>query len=172
MALNIINPRSKHQRGTSLIELMIAILVLTVGILALAAAIPFAIGMNHGNRQQSNSTVIDQMVLQKIASVPAGSTSTTITDCANNTFTVSNIGTPSGSGGNLQQSGQVDFSQGQGNVGAGYYMNYVACGPATYDVRWNIQTPTNNVKLVTVSAKLQGALTMPVTLRGMIGPGN
>jgi hypothetical protein len=44
-----------------------------------------------------------------------------------------------------------------------------------YDVRWNIQTPSNYVKLVTVSAKMQGSGTnpilfsLPVTIRSMAG---
>ena len=42
------------QRGMSLIEMMIACVVLMVGVLAMAALIPLAIGTNSKNRQQSN----------------------------------------------------------------------------------------------------------------------
>jgi hypothetical protein len=58
-------------------------------------------------------------------------------------------------------------------------MSYTACGTSNrqsvYDVRWNIQTPSNYVKLVTVSAKMQGSGTnpilfsLPVTIRSMAG---
>jgi hypothetical protein len=58
-------------------------------------------------------------------------------------------------------------------------MLYTTCGTAgrqsTYDVRWNIQTPSTYVKLVTVSARLKGSGTnqilfsLPVTIRSMVG---
>jgi type II secretory pathway pseudopilin PulG len=71
------------QRGTSLIELMIASLVLMVGVLGCAVLIPIAIGTNSRNRQQSNSTVIAQMTMEKITSASAGGAAAlTITDCA------------------------------------------------------------------------------------------
>jgi len=49
-------------------------------------------------------------------------------------------------------SGDVNFSAA---APAGYSMNYTACGPvggaqSVYDVRWNIQTPSTFVKLITV----------------------
>jgi hypothetical protein len=86
-----------------------------------------------------------------------------------------------GSGATLLSTGSVDFSQAQGSSGApaGYYMSYTACGTSgrqsTYDVRWNVQTPSSYVKLVTVSAKLKGSGTnqilfsLPVTIRTMAG---
>jgi len=60
----------------SLIEMMIACVVLMVGVLSMAALIPLAIGTNSKNRQQSNSTVIAQMLMEKILSVPPGAPTT------------------------------------------------------------------------------------------------
>jgi hypothetical protein len=61
-------------------------------------------------------------------------------------------------------------------------MLYTACGTngrqSTYDVRWNIKTPSPYVELIVVSAKLQGsgtnlALFSPaVSIRSMIGQGD
>jgi Tfp pilus assembly protein PilV len=179
-----LNSKAKHasQRGTSLIELMIASLVLTVGVLGCAVLIPIAIGTNSKNRQQSNSTVIAQMTMEKITSAFAsGSATLTITDCAGTANTINITGSTGGTGATLLSSGSIDFSQTQGSSGApaGYYMSYTSCGTSgrqsTYDVRWNIQTPSNYVKLVTVSAKLQGSGTnqilfsLPVTIRSMVG---
>jgi hypothetical protein len=58
-------------------------------------------------------------------------------------------------------------------------MSYTSCGTAgrqsIYDVRWNIQTPSSYVSLVTVSARLKGAgsnailFSLPVTIRSMVG---
>jgi prepilin-type N-terminal cleavage/methylation domain-containing protein len=171
-----------RQSGMSLIELMIATLVLTVGVLGCAVLIPIAIGTNGKNRQQSNSTVIAQMMLEKItSSAAAGSLTLTLTDCAGTSNTINVSGTTSGSGATVLSSGAIDFSQAQGSTGApaGYYMSYVACGTngrnSTYDVRWNIQTPSNYVKLVTVSAQMKGSgsnqilFSLPVTIRSMVG---
>jgi prepilin-type N-terminal cleavage/methylation domain-containing protein len=171
-----------RQSGMSLIELMIASLVLTIGVLGCAVLIPIAIGTNGKNRQQSNSTVIAQMTMEKIiSSASAGSSTLTLTDCAGTSNTINVSGTTSGSGATVLSSGSIDFSQAQGSTGApaGYYMSYVSCGTSgrtsTYDVRWNVQTPSNYVKLVTVSAKMQGSGTnpilfsLPVTIRSMVG---
>src|SRR3984893_6833492 len=69
MALKMKSARSRQQRGMSLIELMIAIAVLTIGVTGCAIVIPIAIGRNFANRQQGNSTAIAQMVLEKLMSV-------------------------------------------------------------------------------------------------------
>lgn len=174
--------RSSDQRGMSLIELMISSFVLITGILGCAVLIPIAIGTNSRNRQQSNSTVIAQMTVEKISSVAAsGSPSLTITDCAGAAHTINVTGSTGGAGAALLSSGSIDFSQTQGTSGApaGYYMSYTSCGTSgrqsTYDVRWNIQTPSSYFKLVTVSAKLQGngtnaiLFSLPVTIRSMVG---
>jgi hypothetical protein len=61
-------------------------------------------------------------------------------------------------------------------------MLYTACGSggrqSTYDVRWNIKTPSAYAELVTVSARLKGSNNNPVlyspsvTIRSMIGQGD
>jgi len=174
--------RRARQRGMSLIELMIACLVLTVGALGCAVLIPIAIGTNARNRQQSNSTVIAQMTMEKITSASAGGAAAlTITDCAGTANTINVTGSVAGTGATVLSTGSIDFTQTQGTAGApaGYYMNYVSCGTAgrqsTYDVRWSVQTPSNYVELVTVSAKLKGTGTnpilfsLPVTIRSIVG---
>jgi prepilin-type N-terminal cleavage/methylation domain-containing protein len=179
-----LNKKSRYasQRGMSLIELMIASLVLTIGVLGTAVLIPLAIGTNSKNRQQSNSTVIAQMVMENITSASAsGSTGFTITDCVGTPNTINVTGSTSGTGATVLSTGSIDFSVAQGSTGApaGYYMSYTSCGTnnrqSIYDVRWNIQTPSTYVKLVTVSARLKGAGTnqilfsLPVTIRSMVG---
>jgi hypothetical protein len=181
--------KQSNQRGTSLVELMIACLVLIVGVAGCAALIPLAIGTNFKNRQQSNSTVISQMVMEQIMSVPAGSNLIlAVTDCANNVNNINTNGSAgAGSGAPLLASGDVNF-----NVAApaGYGMLYTTCGSAgrqfVYDVRWNIQKPSTYVKLITVSTKLRGSgaansnvngtdlkfFSLPVTIRSMDGQGS
>jgi len=169
------------QRGTSLIELMMAMFVLAVGVLASAFLIPYSLGGNGRNKQQSHSTVIAQMVMEKITSAPASGGALTITDCSGAASNVNITGSAGGIGSTLLASGTVDFSQALGSAGApvGYYMQYTTCGTAgrqaMYDVRWNIQTPSSYVRLVTVSAKLSGTgndlkyFSLPVTIRSLVG---
>jgi len=174
--------KRSSQRGTSLIELMIASLVLTIGVLGCAVLIPIAIGTNSRNRQQSNSTVIAQMTMEKITSAAAGgSAALTIMDCVGTANTITITGSTGGTGATVLSTGSIDFSVAQGSAGApaGYYMSYTSCGTSgrqsTYDVRWNIQTPSSYVSLVTVSARLKGAgsnailFSLPVTIRSMVG---
>jgi len=120
--------------------------------------------------------------MEKITSASAGGAATlTITDCASTGNTINITGSVAGTGGTLLSTGSIDFSQALGSSGApaGYYMSYTSCGTAgrqsVYDVRWNVQTPSSYVKLVTVSAKLKGSGTnqtlfsLPVTIRSMVG---
>jgi Tfp pilus assembly protein PilV len=172
------------QRGMSLIEMMIACVVLLVGVLSMAALIPLAIGTNSKNRQQSNSTVIAQMLTEKILSVPVGAPQPTLTDCTGAQTNITVTGTTAGSGAALLASGDIDFSQTAGSAGdpAGYYILYTACGTngrqSTYDVRWNIKNPSPYVEEVVVAARLLGSgnnpvlFSPPVTIRSMIGQGD
>lgn len=172
------------QGGMSLIEMMIACVVLLVGVLAAATLIPLAIGTNSRNRQQSNSTVIAQMLMEKILSVPVGAPTPTLTDCTGTSTTINATGTATGAGATLLSTGDADYTQTAGSAGdpAGYYMLYTACGSngqqSIYDVRWNIKTPSPYVEQVVISAKLQGSnnnlvlYSRTVTIRSMIGQGN
>jgi len=176
--------QKSSQCGMSLIEMMIACVVLLVGVLAMAALIPLAIGTNSKNRQQSSSTVVAQMLMEKILSVPPGAPTPTLLDCTGASTTITASGTPTGAGGTLLSSGDIDFSQTAGSAGdpAGYYMLYTACGTdgrqSTYDVRWNIKTPSAYAELIVVSARLKGSGANPVlfaptvTIRSMIGQGD
>jgi prepilin-type N-terminal cleavage/methylation domain-containing protein len=168
MALKKETVRARRQRGMSLMELMIAMTVLMVGVAGCLVAIPFASKTNFGNRQLSNATVLAQMVTEKIMSVPVGTTSTTITDCAG---TANTVNTAAG-GESVLSSGSIDYTATTSN---GYFMNYTTCGSngqqMVYDVRWNIQA-LGDTKLISVSAKLNRAGTQPATIRSMIGTGN
>ena len=185
MALRMKMAKSRQQCGMSLIELLIAIAVLTIGVAGCAVVIPIAIGRNFANRQQSNSTAIAQMVLEKLMSVQASASPTlTITDCASNANTVSTTGSAGGSGSTVMSSGEIDFSvaQGSGGAPAGYYMDYTTCGTngrqSTYDVRWNIKAPSTFAEVITVSAKLKKTtndakmFSRPVTIRSISGQGS
>ena len=169
----------RNERGMSLVELLIAMVVLLVGLVGSMALVAISMANNGRSRQQGNSTIVSQLITEKISSVKATTSPILIvTDCAGNNFNVSTIA-PGGSP--LTASGDVNFTQ---PAVANYQMLYTDCGTSgrqvTYDVRWNIQQPTPYVKLLTVSTqKLNVSQTrfdlkyfsLPVTIRTLIGQG-
>jgi prepilin-type N-terminal cleavage/methylation domain-containing protein len=172
--------KRSNQCGISLIELMIAMAILTIGVLGCMSLIITAIATNGRNRYQSSSTTAAQMITEKIMSVPANTSPTlSFTDCSGTAQNLNTTGSTTGAGAGLLSSGDVDYSQ---TAVTGYSMLYTTCGQtgqqAVYDVRWNIKTLSNYSKLITVSAKLQGTATdpkliaFPVTIRSLAGQGS
>jgi prepilin-type N-terminal cleavage/methylation domain-containing protein len=178
-SMEIVFPAKKliapDERGMSLIELMIALVVLLIGVVGSMSLIGLSIGGNGRSRQQSNSTTIVQMMVEKISSVKAStSPNLTLSDCAGNSFTISTaVG-----GSALTSSGVVDFTQA---AVSNYQVLFTDCATGgmqfTYDVRWNITQPTPYIKFLVVSAQKQNAgndakyFSLPVTIRALIGQG-
>ncbi|HEX9121374.1 MAG TPA: prepilin-type N-terminal cleavage/methylation domain-containing protein [Terriglobales bacterium] len=180
-----------RQSGMSLIELMIAMTVLVVGMLALMTLVTTAISSNNRNKLDTTGTMLAQTVLEGIAAQPASAGATfTMSDCNPAGSTTWTIATAGGSaigaalGADvIASTGNIDFnSQSYSAVTANYKMKYVTCGvsgaQATYDVRWNVRTLTAFTKLVTVSARQLGVSTTganlpffspPITLRTIAG---
>jgi prepilin-type N-terminal cleavage/methylation domain-containing protein len=185
--------RRRSQAGMSLIELMIALVVLAVGMLGVIVMITTAIQNNTKNKQDNGGTMVAQLVLEQIASIPASRNPVLVVqDCnpagpQNWNINTAGGGQPIGIGALLiqppnQNAGDIDWlNQGYGQVPAGYRMRYVSCGvggnSVAYDVRWNVQVlPDNFTKLITVSARPfslnpnSGQLfARPVTLRTIGG---
>lgn len=164
---------ANSQDGLSIIELMIAMVVLAVGILGSMSLVVMAINGDFRSKQQSNSTAMAQMVTEKIMSIPAWNNATlTITDCIPANYSVSTTGSTTGAGAPLTSSGDVDYTQAKV---ANYNMAYTDCGTAnrqmTYDVRWNIKTIANDpyIKILTVSARLN-SVTNGATSGSVFGP--
>lgn len=170
---------TRTERGMSLIELMIAMVVLLVGLVGSLALVATAVGNNKRSRLQGNSTIVAQMIAEKISSVKATTSPLlTVPDCAGNLLNITTA--PGGSPLNAQ--GDVDFTV---PPTAGYQAIYTDCGSNgrqfTYDVRWNITQPTPDVKLLTVTAQKANVnvgnawdlryVSFPVTIRTLIGQG-
>jgi Tfp pilus assembly protein PilV len=164
--------------------MMIAMLVLTVGLIGSMALVSVSIGSNARSKKGSTSVALAEMIIGQISSIPVarGVTSVTITDCAGNNITVNTSGTAGGEGANLTTSGNIDFTQTFSSVTAGYGMRYVVCGvsngmQSTYDVRWNVKLlPLHKQEFVTVGAQSIGSSTanplasaLPVSLRTVVG---
>jgi Tfp pilus assembly protein PilV len=161
--------RPDPQDGVSMIELMIAGVVMTVGFLGLMILITTAIATNNRNRLDSTGTMLAQAVMEQIKSTIVGSSSSSLSDCAGHTFTID-----SAVGGATLSGSTVDFTAAPVT---NYSMSYVICNgtqQTTYDVRWNVTTVGNNY-LVTVGSKMKGQGTdlkyfaLPVTLRAFLG---
>lgn len=185
--------RTAQETGMSLIEMMIAMIVLSVGMCSLMALFLQATYSNNSNSKDSSGTFLAQMVLEQISAQNPNSTQPiTIIDCAQNSWTVATTSgaAPSGAGANLITNssspgyGGIDPTQAISAIPANYEMQYTDCGAngqqTTYDVRWNVMTiSANTTRLITVSARQLNApanqlggihFSMPVTLRGIGGP--
>lgn len=156
--MNASKKRNK-QRGLSLIELMIAMVVLGIGLLGSAALVLVSINSNFRSRNDSASTAAAEAVLSEVASIPIGSTTGSVTDCAGNTSSINTTGSTSGTGATLTSGGLIDFTQAYTNVPSGYAMKYTTCDAtngtkAVYDLRWNIATTASSKEeLVVVGAR-------------------
>ena len=181
----------KSEQGMTLVELMIAMVILAIGFGALTTLLTVAMATDNKNSRDTTATLLAQMVIEQItAQHPASNAAITVADCAGNTWTINTQGgaSPNGTGANLVTSssavgyGGIDQSQNYTAIPAGYAMKFVDCtsnGPATtYDVRWNvINIDPSFTRLVTASARLSngsalGGITfaMPVTLRAVGAP--
>jgi prepilin-type N-terminal cleavage/methylation domain-containing protein len=152
------NPdRLNSQRGMSMIELLLAMVILVTGMAALLGLIITSIANNGRARKDTAGTLAAQMVLETIAAQPSAAT-LTITDCAGNNLSVNTAGAASpGAGATINAAGNIDFTQTYAAAPNQYKIQYTSCGAAgtqvVYDVRWNITTLTAFSKMVTVSAR-------------------
>lgn len=160
------------EAGISMIEVLFAGLVITIGSVGLMALIVTAIGANNRNKLDTNSTFAAQMVMEEIKSQITTGVAPAIVDCAGNTWNITT--TP---GGALLNGANIDFTESP--APAAYSMQYVLCTASgvqsRYDVRWNVQLVTPSSWLVTVGARPAGAsgdlryFALPVTLRSISG---
>jgi len=182
--------KSNPERGSSLIELMIAMLVLATGLGALTTLIVACMATDTRNSKDTSATLLAQKVVEELSAQNTNSPNAVVlTDCAGNTWTIPSTGgapAPGGQGATLATSasspyyGGIDFSQPAGGVPAGFAMQYVDCNAngtqTTYDVRWNVMAVTaNSTRLITASARQRGStggglfFAFPITLRTVGG---
>jgi len=153
---------------------MIAMTVLTVGMLGSMVMILTAMESNSRNKTDNLATILDQEVMEKFATLnnyPKALTAT-IYDCALNGGSADSHLVSLGqgtyaSGGNgavLYTSatvpagynvGDVDWSQASPTLAtsttAGYAMMYRTCSGDNYEVRWNIMDANSSIPTGTVS---------------------
>jgi Tfp pilus assembly protein PilV len=177
--------RSRRHRasGMGLIELMIAMTVLTVGMLGAMVMIVVGMESNTRNKRDNAATILDQELLETFGTLknyPKSGT-VTITDCAlsgssanahlasltQGTYANSGAGAALVTTGTAAQNvGDIDWTQATPTLATstvtGYAMMYQTCGGEIYEVRWNVMDanstiPANTVSrisLLTVSSRL------------------
>lgn len=174
----------------SLVELMIAMLVLAIGLGGVTILLAGAMQSDNKNSRDMSATLVAQMVMEQISAQHVYSSATiNITDCAGNSWTIATapgaVGT--GNGATLLSNGNIDFTQAYSTLFSNNYaMQYVDCSSSggtqmTYEARWNVMSVSTNTstRMITVgarilpsnAAKLGGAMfAFPVTLRGIGAP--
>jgi len=184
------------QRGVGLLELMIAMSVLTVGMLGSMVMIVTGMQSNTRNRTDTTATVLDQEILETFATLKNYplTGNVTIYDCAlsggsANAHTAAYIqGTAAagGAGAPLNAAGNIDWTQPTPTLAtsatAGYAMMYQTCSGDIYEVRWNVMDANpvalslSRLSILTVSSRQRLAAgshvamlyAQPTTLRTMI----
>jgi prepilin-type N-terminal cleavage/methylation domain-containing protein len=143
---NAYKTKQVAQQGFTLIELMIAIVVLVVGVVAVAQLVPAAIFLNSRNRADSSSLVFAQREMDQFVNQPLTGPVTFVDqqnktcNLGGNTLFDAPVGSPVTTvGGHVA----INFTGGQV---AGYSYNYTdPTDPTTnYDVRWAVISTGNN----------------------------
>ena len=140
----------RRQLGFTLIEMLMAIVILLVGIVAIAQLVPASVGSNATNRNDSSALVFAQRELNEMLSQPINFTS--FTDSLGNTC---NLGDPTQPNQTVGSAVLVSNNQPVINFGAvlqpSYSFTYQDPNDpygVTYDVRWAVITATANGVIV------------------------
>lgn len=141
-----------QQAGFSLIEMMLATVILLVGLVAVAQLVPASLTLNYSNRMDSSALVFAQRQLDVILDQPLNPPGNIFTDQNGNTYQLGNPATPNV----LQGYNVVMFNNqtlidfGGPTPGAyptsGYGFTYQDPKDpvgTTYDVRWAVIVTTN-----------------------------
>jgi Tfp pilus assembly protein PilV len=154
----------------TLIELLIAMTVLVVGLLAVVGMLATAISDNSKSRTDTTSMMLAQAVIEDVGAAYLGNNDTQLKDCKGSTFAITAL-----PGGAKLNGASIDFTE--GGPPAKYHMDYVMCNGAsetTVDVRWNVQQISDDTDLLTVGARVKGSantrlFALPVNLRVYVG---
>ncbi|HWZ42146.1 MAG TPA: prepilin-type N-terminal cleavage/methylation domain-containing protein [Candidatus Saccharimonadales bacterium] len=175
--------KGRGSQGFSLIELLLAMVVIVVAILGGMIMVGFGMLRNNSNKVDTAGTNVAQSVLERIASTGANvNIVLPATDCLQTNPATSTLKINTAAGGaQTQANGDIDFTQSPTALNAAnYQMTYIVCGTnglqSVYDVRWNIVNVGAFGKLVTAAAQQtsiangKGTVFLrPITLRTVVG---
>ena len=171
-----------RQSGVSMIEVMIASLLLVIASLSILTLIAVSIATNNRNRMDSTGTMLAQAVVQQIKATLIGTGQASLTDCDGNAWLID-----TNPGGAALMGSSIDFSESAPPTN--YHMNFVMKSPCEsdavqqdiYDVRWHVEivgdaegTPTNTYAVFLGARKQnhgEGNMfySFPVNFRVMVG---
>jgi prepilin-type N-terminal cleavage/methylation domain-containing protein len=170
------------QGGMTLLELLIALSVLSIGMLGATGMILAGIQSNTRNKTDTTAVVLDQQILEEFATLNTYPTSGTVTiyDCAllagnanqHKANLVSGTQALGGAGATLYTTANAPFPANVGDINwtvaapalatsatTGYAMQYQTCNGDLYEVRWNVMavdttgSGASRISLLTVSAR-------------------
>jgi prepilin-type N-terminal cleavage/methylation domain-containing protein len=167
--------RRDDQRGFTLMEMLMATVIILVGLVAVAQLVPVSVMMNSNNRNDGTALVFAQRVVEGIRNQPLWATSYTDpqgvlcplgTSCLLGDPTQPSVlvGSPVNT---TRGTAIIDFSAAQVT---GYSFNYVDPNDplgATYDVRWAVAVNANSTSrriILGVFRRGMKTPTLPVTL--------
>lgn len=164
--------KQKRQQGFSLVELMVAVVVLLVGVVAVAELVPAAIFLNGANRADSSSLVYAQRELDQFVEQPLSATSFTdqqgnVCNLGSTTSFNTVVGSPLTT---LAGHTAIDFSGSPVSGYSYYYSDPIDTSGTSYDVRWAVISNgtagnvTSRRIILGVRKKGGNAPLLPVTL--------
>jgi hypothetical protein len=184
------------ESGMGLLELMIAMAVLTVGMLGSMIMILTGMQSNTRNKTDTTATVLDQEILETFATLKGYPQTGTVTifDCAlsggsadaHTAAYIQGTAAAGGAGAPLTATGDIDWTQATPTLAtsatAGYAMMYQTCSGDIYEVRWNVMDANavalslSRLSILTVSSRQKSAkgsnqamlFAPPTTLRTQI----
>jgi len=166
-----------HQQGFSILEMLLATMILLVGLVAVAQLVPASVLMNYSNRMDSSALVFAQRELDQMLDQPL--TSTAFLDSLGNFCQLGSPATPNVVQGNsvttsVDNRAIIDFSQPPAAGYSFFYTDPTDPNRATYDVRWaviltgNGATASSRRFLLGVRQMGGKSFVSPVTLDTMV----
>jgi prepilin-type N-terminal cleavage/methylation domain-containing protein len=138
------------QSGFTLMEVLVATVILLVGMVAVAQLVPISLTINSGNRTGSTALVIEQRMLEQMLDQPLTAATCMAPACPDaqaTTWSLGNSGTPRTIVGSLvtqvNNSPAIDFSAGPVPGYAATVVDPEDPYGASYDVRWAVVTYVN-----------------------------
>jgi Tfp pilus assembly protein PilV len=167
--------RRRRESGFSILEMMLATIILLVGLIAVAQLVPASILLNYRNRTDSSALVFAQREMDQFLDQPLSSPS--FTDAQGYFCQLGDAATPNLVLGNPLVNNQVLINFGAAPV-ANYSFTYTDPNDpsgAGYDVRWAVIVTGNgstvSSKRFIIGIRQQGGsgYFQPVTLDMMVG---
>lgn len=176
-AANLGTSRRSSQRGVSIIELLIAMTVLTVGLLGSMIMLLMGMQSNSRNKTDTTAVILNQEILEKFAALqkyPKPGGSINIYDCSTSAgpsgnyvqASIASGAPPAGAGATLYTTATAPTPVQVNDVNwtataptqatsttAGYMMKYTTCSGDVYQVQWNILKIDSRLTMLTVSTR-------------------